>query len=207
MKSIILSRRTPLAVVLIGSVFSFIFIWYFIPRNTIQATSIPLVQNIFALTKQEDTRPGLPVTLKIPKISMNTTLEHVGLTPQGVIGLPKSPSKAAWFNLGPLPGENGSAIIVGHYGVWKNNIPTIFNNLHKLRKGDKLYIKDKKGVTTTFVVSKLVIYDQNEDVSSVFKASDEKSHLNLVTCTGTWNKISKSYSKWLIVFSDKEIKL
>lgn len=117
--------------------------------------------------------------------------------------VPKGPNDVAWFNLGPRPGEIGSAVISGHYG-WKNNIPAVFDNLHKLRKGDKVYVEDKNGATITFVVRELRTYDQNEDASDVFGSSDGKAHLNLVTCTGTWNKAQKSYSKRLVVFTDKE---
>jgi LPXTG-site transpeptidase (sortase) family protein len=206
MKSKTISRQTPLAFFLIGAMLILASLLYFIPRDSIQVISTPIIHNALATTKQEKVRAGLPVRLEIPKLSMNTVLENVGLTSRGIIDLPKSPIKAAWFNLGPRPGDNGSAIIIGHYGVWKNGTPTIFNNLHKLRQGDKLYIKDEKGVIITFVVSKLVIYDKSEDVSSVFNAGDGKAHLNLVTCAGVWNNFSKSYPKWLIVFSDQEIK-
>jgi len=30
--------------------------------------------------------------------------------------LPKERANVAWFNLGPRPGENDSAVIAGHYG-------------------------------------------------------------------------------------------
>lgn len=206
MKSITFLRRKPLVVFLIGPVLFFIFLFYFIPLVSTQLISTLTIHKALAITKQENLRVGLPTMLKIPRTGINSTLENVGLTSRGVISLPKSPTKAAWFNFGPRPGDNGSAIIIGHYGVWKNGTAAIFNSLYKLRKGDKLYIKDEKGATITFVVTKLLVYSKNDDVSSVFNAGDGKAHLNLVTCTGAWNKASKTYSKWLVVFSDKEIK-
>jgi sortase (surface protein transpeptidase) len=33
------------------------------------------------------------------------------------VGVPVDQRNVAWFNLGPLPGENGSAVISGHYGL------------------------------------------------------------------------------------------
>lgn len=33
---------------------------------------------------------------------------------------PKSPFDVGWFRLGKRPGENGSAVVSGHYGKWKN---------------------------------------------------------------------------------------
>lgn len=117
--------------------------------------------------------------------------------------MPKGPVNVAWFNLGPRPGGNGSAVIAGHYG-WKNNIPAVFDNLHKLRKGDKIYIEDDKGSVISFVVREIRIYGKDGDASGVFYSSDGKAHLNLVTCTGIWNKAEKTRSDRLIVFTDKE---
>ena len=169
------------------------FLFYFIPQNRVQIQPAQLNADTEALT----------LRLKIPKINIDAAVVFVGLTPQGAMDVPKGPNDVAWFNLGPRPGEIGSAVISGHYG-WKNNIPAVFDNLHKLRKGDKVYVEDKNGATITFVVRELRTYDQNEDASDVFGSSDGKAHLNLVTCTGTWNKAQKSYSKRLVVFTDKE---
>jgi len=67
---------------------------------------------------------GIPARLKIPKIKVDIALEQVGLTSQGAVDVPKGHSNGAWFNLGPRPGNIGSAVIVGHYGYWKNGTPT-----------------------------------------------------------------------------------
>lgn len=147
--------------------------------------------------------PGLPVRLKIPRLYVNSAIEYVGLTPDGAVGVPTGPVNAAWFNLGPHPGQKGSAVIVGHYG-WKNGIPAVFDNLSKVRKGDKVYVQDASGATITFVVREVRTYGQNEDATAVFTASDGKAHLNLITCSGVWNKAQKSYSTRLVVFTDRE---
>jgi LPXTG-site transpeptidase (sortase) family protein len=147
---------------------------------------------------------GLPIRLKIPKININIALESVGLTPQGAVDVPKDPANAAWFNLGSRPGDNGSAVITGHYGWWKDGTSGIFNNLSKLKKGDKIYVQDDKGTIITFVISEFQTYDPNADVPEVFNSNDGKVHLNLITCEGVWNKSAKQYSKRLVVFADKE---
>ncbi len=97
----------------------------------------------------------------------------------------------------------GSAVMAGHYG-WLNNSPAIFDNLSKLQTGDKVYIEDDKGLVISFVVREIRSYDPKADATDVFSSSDGKSHLNLITCEGIWNKASGSYSKRLVVFTDKE---
>lgn len=158
--------------------------------------------NTEKLENQE--RSGFPVWIKIPKINVDTSVESVGLTPQGAVDVPKKPDNAAWYNLGPYPGENGNAVIVGHYGIWKNGSGSAFDNIYKLIKGDIVYVKDEKGVTTTFVVRELRKYKPNDIAEDVFIANDDKAHLNLITCEGFWDKISKSYSSRLVVFADKK---
>jgi hypothetical protein len=59
-------------------------------------------------------------------------------------------------------------------------------------------------MTTTFVVRESRSFNPNADASDVFNSNDEKSHLNLITCEGSWNKDSKSYSQRLVIFTDKE---
>lgn len=169
-------------------------------QNLTASASVASIQDVVFM---EQASSGLPINLKIPKIGVNAAIEYVGLTSQGAMDVPKVPKNAAWFNLGPRPGEKGSAVIAGHFG-WKNNIPAIFDNLSKLHKGDKIYVVDKNGVTTTFVVRELRTFSESDDSSAVFGSSDGKSHLNLVTCEGAWNKTKKSYSKRLVVFTDKE---
>jgi len=148
---------------------------------------------------------GFPIRLTIPKINVDAAIEPVGVTPQGAMGVPKGPATAAWFDLGPRPGEKGSAVIDGHFG-WKNKISAVFDNLSKLRKGDKIYVKDAKGAVTAFVVRAVLIYGENADASRIFESSDGGMHLNLITCEGIWDNVRKSYSGRLIVFADKEIK-
>ena len=147
---------------------------------------------------------GLPVRLKIPTIEVDAVVEQVGLTPGGAMDTPKGPENVAWFNLGTRPGDSGSAVMTGHYGTWKNGQGSVFDNLHKLRPGDKISIVDENGEIVSFVVRESRNYEPSADAVDVFSSDDEKSHLNLITCEGTWNKDSKSYSERLVVFADKE---
>lgn len=152
---------------------------------------------------QEKVSSLLPIRLKIPSINVNAPIKSVGLTSNGAMDVPKGPAEVAWYNLGPRPGRMGSAVIDGHSG-YKNNKPAVFDNLYKLQKGDKIYVEDEKGVATIFVVREIRKYNPNADATDVFYSNDGKAHLNLITCTGFWNKIWKSHSDRLVVFTDKE---
>ena len=148
-------------------------------------------------------RSGIPVHIKIPSINIDTAIEQVGIAPDGTMDVPKMPENTAWFDLGPRPGELGSAVIDGHSG-YKDNKPAVFDNLNKLQKGDKIYVEDEFGVTNTFVVRELRSYDPKADASTIFGSNDNGIHLNLITCSGTWNETERTHSDRLVVFADKE---
>ena len=146
---------------------------------------------------------GIPVRITIPRVNVDAVIESVGLTEGGAMDAPNGPSPAGWFSFGTRPGEIGSAVIAGHSG-WKDNIPAAFDELNKLHIGDKIFVVDDNGATITFIVRKVQLYDPKADASDIFGSSDGKAHLNLVTCEGVWDTVSKSSSKRLVVFTDKE---
>ena len=195
-------RRNLLRVLLIGFAISLTLISHFILKNPSQ-NSKSLLANTTLLLEKEKNNFGLPVRLKIPKISVNSGFEYVGLTSLGAMDVPKNPDNVAWFSLGSRPGEVGSAVVAGHSG-WKDGESVVFDNLYKLDIGDKLYVENEKGVVITFVVHKIQTYDSLTDTSSVFNSSDGKIHLNLITCVGTWDKMTRTSSSRLVVFTDKE---
>jgi sortase A len=151
---------------------------------------------------KEITTFGLPVKLKIPSIKVDSKIESLGLTKDGAVDAPAGPSNTGWYNLGPYPGDIGNAIIDGHSGFSKG--PAVFDDLYKIKLGDKVYVENDKGESITFSVSKIMKYDPNVSAEEVFFSTDGKSHLNLITCTGFWNKILKSHSSRLVVFTDRE---
>lgn len=144
---------------------------------------------------------GLPVRLKIPIIGVNSAIEDALITPDGRMDVPKGSVNVAWFSLGPRPGEIGSAVIGGHFGI-DYGIPKVFYNLDKLKVGDKIYIENDKDDTLAFVVRSISLFDRNADASNVFTSSDGLAHLNLITCEGVWNRVNDSYPKRRVVFAD-----
>ncbi len=88
---------------------------------------------------------GLPVRLKIPVIGVNSVIEDALITPEGRMDVPIGSINVAWFALGPPPGEKGSAVIGGHYGI-DNGVPYVFYNLNKVVVGDKIYVENDRSV-------------------------------------------------------------
>lgn len=144
---------------------------------------------------------GLPVRLKIPVIGVDSAIEDALITPDGRMDVPEGSKNVAWFSLGPHPGEEGSAVIGGHFGI-SNGVKFVFYDLDKIVVGDKIYIEDDKGDVLAFQVRSIELFDRNSDSTTVFSSNDGLAHLNLITCEGIWNKINLSYPKRRVIFSD-----
>jgi len=183
----------------VGFIISMGFVYYLGSINPKESDLVVPVVNASSGIAED----GNPIRLKIPKINVNAEILWVGVTPSGAMDAPEGPKEAAWYKLGSKPGEIGSSVIDGHFG-WKNGTPAVFDNLYKLKIGDKVYIENNLGETLTFVVREIKTYRADADASDIFISSDGLSHLNLITCSGVWNKILKSHSSRLVVFTDKE---
>ena len=144
---------------------------------------------------------GLPVRLKIPIIGVDSAIEDALITADGRMDVPAGSKDVAWFALGPHPGQVGSAVIGGHFGI-DNGVPFVFYNLDKLRVGDRIYITDDKDDTLSFIVRSIKLFNHDADATSVFTSEDGLAHLNLITCEGIWNKVNDSYPERRVVFTD-----
>jgi LPXTG-site transpeptidase (sortase) family protein len=144
-------------------------------------------------------KQGFPVRLKIPKINVDAAIEYVGVTDEGVMAVPSSTTNTGWFDLGPIPGEKGSAVIAGHLNSEEGEA-AVFTNLYLLHKGEMIYVEDNQGTSIAFVIREIREYDPGyaEDVFS----RNDGVYLNLITCGGVWNDIKKTYSKRLVVFAE-----
>ena len=141
----------------------------------------------------------MPVRLKIPKINIDVTLDHLGLTSNGELDVPKDFLKAGWYKLGPRPGDIGSAVIDGHIGSRK--IVGVFDNLHKLTIGDIVSVETDQGTTLDFVIKETRTYDPDAHVPEIFNKTDGRL-LNIITCYGTWDRSERTFTERLVIFTE-----
>lgn len=186
----------------IGFVALSLALFFYIAQRQIQIiTQHPQAKKQVLAAEIQEKNQALPVRLKIPSIQVDAVIQYVGLTSEGAMDVPSNTIDVGWFEPGPRPGEKGSAVIAGHFDG-ENNKEGVFTNLHKLKKGDKLYIEDDKGTSAVFVVAEKLIYDPAYS-DGVFSRTD-RPYLNLITCDGAWDGTKKSYSKRLVVFTTAE---
>ena len=198
----ILLQRVLFAIALILLTAAVVFLLLVVFKVKFQNSSIQPIIHPTVIQKKK-IKVELPIRLRIPIIKIDAVINYVGLTSDGTMDIAKDPDKVAWYEFGPRPGENGSAVIAGHYG-WIGDKGSVFNDLHTLKKGDEVSVIDVKGNNIVFVVRESRKYDPNADATIVFKSNDGKAHLNLITCEGVWIESQKTYSDRLVVFTDKK---
>lgn len=143
---------------------------------------------------------GLPVRLIIPKLGVNAAVEKVGLTSKRDMASPSRADTVGWYKFGPRPGNKGSAVIDGHSG-YADGREAAFDDLPKLKVGDKLFVKDATGKRLEFVVRRKVLYARNASAAEVF-GSTKRRRLNLITCTGSFDVAAGTHTKRLVVFAE-----
>lgn len=139
--------------------------------------------------------PRAPKTLVFPDGS-RVSVEAVGTTKGGAMDVPRDPSHAGWWKSGPMPGQEGIAVLDGHSG-W-NGRAVAFAKLEGLKTGDVVQVLSSGGTSYAFTVWEEHRYPADANVPSVFSGRDG-SWLNLITCVGTWDASRQTHSQRLVV--------
>lgn len=144
----------------------------------------------------------IPVRLRIPSIGLDTIVEPVGILENGHMGVPKKFDRVGILSPWTKPGEPGNAVIAGHLDHYTG--PAIFYHLRKLKKNDKVTISDQKGNQLTYTVKSVESYKTEEAPLERIFGEAETSNLNLITCTGKFDKKKREHNRRLVVFTELE---
>jgi LPXTG-site transpeptidase (sortase) family protein len=148
----------------------------------------------------KDERQGIvPTRLQIPAINVDAPTKPAGLTEDGDMDVPDDIVSTGWFEDGFMPGEPGNSVIAGH--VDGKNGPAVFYDIGKLKNGDEILITGEDGAELVFVVNKVEIYPFEESPLREIFGFSNGSRLNLITCTGDYNKKGSYYEDRLVVYT------
>lgn len=142
-----------------------------------------------------------PTSVQIPVIGVTSSLVELGLNSDGTLQVPDDFAKAGWYTGGPFPGDPGNAppaVIVGHVDNYKG--PAVFYRLKELKTGDTAIVTRADGTVATFVV-----YETHQFAKDDFPADQvygyvPDTELRLITCTGTFDSIARSYLDNFVVY-------
>jgi sortase (surface protein transpeptidase) len=145
------------------------------------------------------TRRSAPVKLVIPAIGVTTTVGQLGLQPDGEVMVPTTIHTVGWYVDGPSPGQEGSAVILGHVDSYKG--VGVFFYLKSLKAGDHITVTSIDGVVTRFSVTKVVEYSKTAFPDRLVYGPHGTRSLQLVTCGGVFDHATGHYESNIVVFS------
>jgi sortase (surface protein transpeptidase) len=141
--------------------------------------------------------PVAPVSLRIPAIGVATTLGELGLNPDRTVQVPTDFTQPGWFGLGPVPGQLGSAVILGHVDSYQG--PAVFFRLGSLHTGDQVDVALTNKTVAHFGVTTVTTYPKEQFPAQLVYAPHGGSTLNLVTCGGEFDTHTRSYRSNVVV--------
>jgi sortase (surface protein transpeptidase) len=115
------------------------------------------------------------------------------------VQVPSGTQQPGWFDLGPTPGQLGSAVLLGHVDSYLG--PGVFFELRTLAAGDQVDVGLSDGVTAQFTVNAVAQYSKQQFPSQRVYGSDGSSELQLVTCGGVFDHQTGSYLSNVVVYS------
>ena len=140
-----------------------------------------------------------PVELNIPAIGVSVSLSALGLNPDGTVQVPTDFQQPGWFQPGPSPGQDGSAVILGHVDSYQG--PAIFFQLRTLVAGDQVDVTLADGVVAHFAVSTVAMYPKDQFPDQEVYGSHGYSALQLITCGGSFNNETGSYLSNVVAYT------
>jgi sortase (surface protein transpeptidase) len=147
----------------------------------------------------------LPLRLVIPAIEIDASIESVGVRPDGDVATPAyNPwEDVGWYDLGPLPGERGSAVIDGHLDR-PGGYPAVFWRLRDMQVGDDVQVTSSAGLTLHFRVIRIAYYPPDQAPLQDIFGNLGGRYLNLITCAGDWIAREHQTTLRLVVYTSLE---
>jgi len=167
------------------------------------STDAPSEKPINPQTYKWSGGPKDPKLLTMPSIDTEVFIQKVGIDQRQQVAVPTNVHLAGWFVNSARPGAKGLSIIDGHVdGRTTQN--AAFGKLDQLKAGDRFSVEYGDGTNAHFQIKQLQTVTADEAVNVLFSQDPSiKSQLNLVTCTGTFDRKSKTYNQRIIVISQK----
>ena len=162
---------------------------------------VPVTEQTAPLTTETQIVHPKPTHIRIPAIGVDADFEEpLGVDANQEVEVPKSFDTVGWYKYGPVPGELGPSVVLGHVDSRLGG-PEVFYYLRDLTKGDRIEIDREDGSTVVFEVTRLETVSQAAFPSEEVYGNINFAGLRLITCTGTYDHGTRRYDHNLIVFA------
>jgi hypothetical protein len=142
-----------------------------------------------------------PQRIDVPALRVQAPVVARGLDGSGAVDPPPygQAGVVGWYGAGAKPGERGTALFVGH--VDTETRPAVFFHLSETKPGDTVRVVRDDGSVAMFTVDdvKVISRDRFDAARAYGPHHRDRAELRLITCGGTFDKASHSYTANVVV--------
>ncbi|MEU6704942.1 class F sortase [Streptomyces wuyuanensis] len=131
---------------------------------------------------------------------VDAPIVDVGLDANGWIEAPpaQDPNLAGWYQNGIAPGQQGTAVIVGH--VDNAGGPAVFYGLGSMQKGQHVEVTRYDGRVAVFEVYGVEVFSKNNFPGARVYGDTGSPELRVITCGGGYSR-GTGYDGNVVVFA------
>jgi LPXTG-site transpeptidase (sortase) family protein len=138
-----------------------------------------------------------PTRLRIPALGIDASVAALGVAASGEMEVPTDAQTVAWYEYGPSPGQEGSAVLAAH--VDYNGVRGVFFDLAQLDRGDQVTVELRRGPARTFTIEERASVEKEVlPIDELFRR-DGHPVLTLITCGGEFDAAARSYRSNVVV--------
>ncbi|MEV0116449.1 class F sortase [Streptomyces sp. NPDC050844] len=149
----------------------------------------------------EPLAPAKPQRVDVPSLDVRAPVVARGLDQDGAIDPPpfEQSGTVGWYGGGTRPGAAGTSLFVGH--VDTETRPAVFYDLSAVRPGEKIRVTRDDGSIAEFTVDDVQVLGRDRfDARKAYGPhEDGRAELRLITCGGTFDPATKTYSANVVV--------
>jgi hypothetical protein len=140
-----------------------------------------------------------PTAVRIKSIDVAARIQPMGIKADHTVEVPANPDNVGWYSLGSIPGQAGSAVLLGH--VDSVHGPAVFAGLHWLSRGAEVEVTISDGSISHFEVTKSVTYPNADFPARRIYRVTGRPGITLVTCGGDYDRARGGYQANLVVYA------
>ena len=166
--------------------------------------SVPNGRTLSSASSRPDVGPPVvlepPTALAIPALRVQATVVPVDSASE-ILGVPADPAQVGWWTGSALPGAtSGSVVIDGHIDSAATG-PGAFFQLADLHIDDLLIVTTATGDRRNYAVTGGRTYLKTDGLPPDLFATTGPPRLVLITCGGSFDRSTGSYSDNIVVFA------
>ncbi|WP_093661336.1 class F sortase [Streptomyces wuyuanensis] len=138
--------------------------------------------------------------ISVRAVGVDAPIVDVGLDANGWIEAPpaQDPNLAGWYQNGIAPGQQGTAVIVGH--VDNAGGPAVFYGLGSMQKGQHVEVTRYDGRVAVFEVYGVEVFSKNSFPGARVYGDTGSPELRVITCGGGYSR-GTGYDGNVVVFA------